>query len=385
MSSTFKVPFGRKDGRLVEPGDLPSGLDRHCVCPGCGDALVVRRGSKQPHFAHYRYAPTDSCVETALHQAAKQALLDERYIVLPGVAAEAIVTYNHKPRRRRKVLVEANTRLAFTECHAEVGMDAVRPDVVAHFAEGHDLPGSAIAIEIRVTHKADSKKREKLRAMELMAIEVDMRGARGHTDLAVIRALVLEEVKNKTWLHFPKLEEIRAQMQAEMDAIVEAHLEREANDKARYAEAERILREKLAAQAGENKAKQHAEEMRRDDFRRLSVEGKERRLRKWLAIDGDWPALLNFPHRANSAIPVPAYLWQAGFFRRYYRLDKAQMQSMEQVMEWLDALFGPVSDQRRAGEAVSAFIAHLSEAGHYCRRLADGSVIFLAATGLRQP
>lgn len=385
MSSKLKVPFGRKDGRLVEPSELPSGLDLNCVCPGCGDALVVRRGSKRPHFAHYRFAPTDSCVETALHQAAKQVLLDARYIVLPGVAAEAIVTYNHKPRRRRKVLVEANTRIVFTECHAEVGIDAVRPDVIAHFSEGRDLPGDSIAIEIRVTHKADSKKREKLRSMDLMAIEVDMRDARGHTELAGLRALVLEEVKNKTWLHFPKLEEIRAQMQAEMDAIVEAHQAHEADKKAQLAEAERILREKLAAQPGENKAKQHAEELRRDDFRRLSIDGKERRLRKWLAIDGDWPALLNFPHRANDAIPVPAYLWQAGFFRRYYRVDKAQMQSMEQVMEWLDALFGPITDQRRANEAVVAFIAHLSEAGHYCRRLTDGSVIFLAATGLQRP
>ena len=385
MSSTLKVPFGRKEGRLVEPSDLPSGLDLNCVCPGCGDALVVRRGSRRPHFAHYRFAPTDSCVETALHQAAKQVLLDERYIILPGVAAEAIVTYNHKPRRRIKVLVEPNTRLAFTECQAEVGMDAVRPDIVAHFTEGHELPGSTIAIEIRVTHKADSKKREKLRSMGLMAIEVDMRAARDQTNLAVIRALVLEEVKNKTWLHFPKLEDIRAQMQAEMDAIVEAHLEREATDKARYAEADRILREKLAAHSEENKAKQHAEEMRRDDFRRLSVEGKERRLRKWLAIDGDWPALLNFPHKTNGAIPVPAHLWQAGFFRRYYRLDKAQMQSIEQVMDWLDALFGPIKDQRGASEAVLAFISHLSEAGHHSKRFKNGTMIFVAAKKLEQP
>ena len=85
MSSNngLKVPFGLKAGALVEPHTLPSGKDSECLCPGCRDILVVRKGSKRAHFAHFRKVPTENCVETALHQAAKQILMQEQRMMIP--------------------------------------------------------------------------------------------------------------------------------------------------------------------------------------------------------------------------------------------------------------------------------------------------------------
>lgn len=75
------------DGRLVDIDNVPSGLACNCTCPGCGRAMVAKKGDVQAHhFAHHAQQDGQSCVsagETALHKFAKR-ILDERLeIVLP--------------------------------------------------------------------------------------------------------------------------------------------------------------------------------------------------------------------------------------------------------------------------------------------------------------
>lgn len=47
------IPFGLKDGRLVDITGVERGLRCGCICPSCGQRLVARFGSVTiPHFAH---------------------------------------------------------------------------------------------------------------------------------------------------------------------------------------------------------------------------------------------------------------------------------------------------------------------------------------------
>lgn len=47
------IPFGLKDGRLVDISGVERGLNCGCICPSCGQRVVARFGSvTTPHFAH---------------------------------------------------------------------------------------------------------------------------------------------------------------------------------------------------------------------------------------------------------------------------------------------------------------------------------------------
>lgn len=51
--SSNKIPFGLRDGRMVEVSEVESGLACRCVCPSCGQPLQARKGPIRTHyFAH---------------------------------------------------------------------------------------------------------------------------------------------------------------------------------------------------------------------------------------------------------------------------------------------------------------------------------------------
>jgi competence protein CoiA len=71
----IRVLYGLRNGTLVSAQDADRGAACHCTCPGCGGALIARKGpSKRPHFAHAAGGETRGCGETALHHAAKSLL-----------------------------------------------------------------------------------------------------------------------------------------------------------------------------------------------------------------------------------------------------------------------------------------------------------------------
>lgn len=71
--SSSAVPVARgSDGTLVRPQDATRGVEYRC--PGCGAAVVLRRGKRRrAHFAHR----DESCApDSALHRAAKAQILE---------------------------------------------------------------------------------------------------------------------------------------------------------------------------------------------------------------------------------------------------------------------------------------------------------------------
>ncbi|AXE37031.1 competence protein CoiA family protein [Chromobacterium phragmitis] len=67
------IPFGLKDGVLVEVGEVSQGLACGCICPACRGPLVARHGQINiHHFAHHSRA---SCTE-AMGQAMLLAIVE---------------------------------------------------------------------------------------------------------------------------------------------------------------------------------------------------------------------------------------------------------------------------------------------------------------------
>ncbi|PIE51295.1 hypothetical protein CSA37_12150 [Candidatus Fermentibacteria bacterium] len=74
MKNQLKVPLAFNSDRvIVKPADASK--DETYYCPGCGDVLVLRKGTKKiPHFAH---KASDSCSnETIIHSLAKKSIAE---------------------------------------------------------------------------------------------------------------------------------------------------------------------------------------------------------------------------------------------------------------------------------------------------------------------
>ena len=87
--SKNKIPFGLRNGILVDVSEVESGLACNCVCPECKGKLQARKGFKVTHyFAHDPSSNVHNCrsaFETSVHLMAKQILSEEMYINFPNL------------------------------------------------------------------------------------------------------------------------------------------------------------------------------------------------------------------------------------------------------------------------------------------------------------
>ena len=77
------------DGRFVSVEDVGRGKACECCCPECGEVLIARQGNVRAwHFAHASGSDCQGAAEGALHKAAKQLVLQEKYILVPALEAQ---------------------------------------------------------------------------------------------------------------------------------------------------------------------------------------------------------------------------------------------------------------------------------------------------------
>lgn len=193
----LSLPFGQTgDGRLISVAEAERGAACNCVCPQCEKPIIARKGDiNRHHFAHTATACGPGALETSLHKMAKQIILDAGKIWLP----ECVALYpphgaGHYTVRRRVSgggWIEGNII-------AEKQVGAVRPDVLLIAASGHQL-----GIEIYVTHMVSAEKREKLKALNLACVEVDLSTYPRDCDVDRLTNFVLRGAA-RMWLYHPK-------------------------------------------------------------------------------------------------------------------------------------------------------------------------------------
>lgn len=147
----LRIPFALRtsDGRAVDATQVLNGRECGCVCPGCGRRVDAKQGTQIAwHFAHSTSAACVNGLESSLHLAAKQIIGDLGCLWLPGsVIAE--------PRQFR-----------ISRLQVERNRDEIRPDLIAHTANGRQL-----AVEIWVTHKVSPEKCSYLEQIGLSCVE----------------------------------------------------------------------------------------------------------------------------------------------------------------------------------------------------------------------
>jgi hypothetical protein len=324
-----QTAFGLRNGRMYAPAEVDAGLACGCHCVGCGAILVAKKGTKKRwHFAHHNVEIGESCAESAIHAAAKQVLLEQNWLRLPG----AHVVISGKTMSGL-TLLESSTLseeriVRFERTCPEVWTDGIRPDVVGYRGE------RKLLVEMYFRHQVDDDKRRKLGQLELPAIEVDLSDLDVSTGFDAIRERVLHETAHKSWLFFPGEEDERRRLAARLASrIKQANIEHQAKQAAE--------RERQAARQrklDDDRKRREAATLR---YRQTSIEDKERDLRKRLGIEGRWPYYLRKESNGASAITEPAMIWQGALFSRFiFRKANIGFELKQtSVLQWVSERF----------------------------------------------
>ena len=191
--------------------DVATGAACGCTCPGCSRALVAcNRGEvQQPHFRHRTALACPGAFESAVHRMAKQILVEAQHVQLPEWAGTRAMPSPPKAMDVHGITwagryVFRAARLAAL-LHAEVerAIGGIRPDVLAHDAEG------ALLLEVRVTHRVERAKREVVQARRYRMVEIDLSRVTFEdvVDPHRFTDLVLYEAKNRHWISLPDAED----------------------------------------------------------------------------------------------------------------------------------------------------------------------------------
>lgn len=365
----LKVPFGRREGKLVAPTDVgETGLACECTCPGCGAQLLIRQGRKRRHFAHHGMPGSDQCVERSIHAAAMQVLLDARWLTLPAMVVK-VMRYS----RAGKAVVFARELcpqrvVRFDVCRAEVTITSpewgtMRPDVVGYRNE------KELLLEVCFTHAVDAEKLVKMRSYGRPAIEIYVGIVDADGGIGELEHQLLYGTAHKQWLYCPGTDEVLKELskEAEQEVVrLNQILDREKEEL-------RLRAAQLGAQSYQQQRKQldavdaarAREAAQFQAYRAKPLAEKERALRAALSIELTWPDHLDRTHTDNDSIAAPHQLWQAAVFKHFVfrRPLRHRFQALD-VIRFVDGWFGRTQTPGlEVSRAIHAFLAHLKSWG----------------------
>lgn len=153
-----RLPFGLRDGRLVQVAEVPSGLACGCVCPACGVRLVAKHGTRNaPHFAHHRAPDCPAATETALHLFAKFVIRQRGRVYVPNI----VLPHTGKVLRYRRLWIA-------DQSEEEVTRGSLRADLLLRNGTAE------LAVEIKVHHGTARPKIKEYMRQRLPALEIDV-------------------------------------------------------------------------------------------------------------------------------------------------------------------------------------------------------------------
>lgn len=185
-----------KESRIRSVEEVTRGLACECICPSCGAPVIARQGGvREWHFAHAAESDCKGGMETALHLAAKQLLLESGGLTIPEIRVQREVQLPDG-RVGRGEAYRPERWIDFQTVEAEKTVGTIRPDIVA--VVGSEM----LFVEIPVTHFVDEEKRSILASYEAPTLEIDLAGYQGHHwTWELLGDCVIENTHLKRWVH----------------------------------------------------------------------------------------------------------------------------------------------------------------------------------------
>jgi hypothetical protein len=317
LLSTLKLPYGLrkvKNGEiLVHISDIhpnESGLKCNCTCPNCGSVLQAKlprnNSDFTPRFAHHNADECQYATETAIHMKAKEIIEEEMKILLP----EVIACY-----RNYCETVSEEVKISFDKVILEKRVNNIIPDIIAFKGE------KMLMIEIACTHAIDEMKNDKIKALDISTLEIDLSDVETNFDEEYLRQQILYSTENKYWIYNSYEEEQKKVLKSKYLKSLEEEEQNELRKKRKEKRLEKLEKEKrkrklervieIIDKTNQEKLKLKWEK----DFHKNRIWKKATRK---VEID-----LNNIPKHINIEIPgeivfgCDRRIWQSYIFYRY--------------------------------------------------------------------
>lgn len=238
--AVLQLPFAKRilDGKLVSPDELPRGAACDCLCPGCGNPVIAKKGTEREwHFAHAKGEACYSGYEVSVHELAKQLLRAANLLLLPAfnVHATAHDAFGHRVHEMEPVCEEDVIPVLNAGSSRIVG--DVTPDVTC------DTGTCQYLVEVTVFHSLADHKRARIEATGLPSVHIDL------SEFKVMQATrdrleaALADPSKRHWIFHPDAEQARQRAQARLNTkLMEREVERIAREAARVEREETIVR-----------------------------------------------------------------------------------------------------------------------------------------------
>jgi len=198
----IKLPFGLNENNIiVHIADIESGDKCNLVCPSCKSPLIAVKGNKkQHHFRHKNFRECKGGLESAIHLAAKQMIMEKKQITLPKYVLTVSARDSKGLKHTEDKIFLPDTKIIyFDSVQDEKDLHGMRADILA--SKGSNL----MMIEIYYRHKVDDQKIEKIKNANISAIEINLSYLMPENvkDLEAFW-LYINDSKHVQWLHNAK-------------------------------------------------------------------------------------------------------------------------------------------------------------------------------------
>ncbi|MFG0805298.1 competence protein CoiA family protein [Pseudomonas fluvialis] len=177
------------NGQLITIENAIRGLACNCFCISCEEPVIARKGLiREHHFAHS--SQKESCNiqrESLLHLYAKEVIRNKLGLQLPPIPGTC-------PESE-----DQTSWWDFERVDEEVPQPGFQPDLVAHLRDG-----SQLFIEIAVTSFIDEEKLERIKAVGIHTVEIDLRElllSKQTIPSEEVATLILMQTHNKSWIY----------------------------------------------------------------------------------------------------------------------------------------------------------------------------------------
>lgn len=339
MTAKIKLPFGlNENNTLVHISDVESGKKCGCVCPSCRSPLIAAKGRKNQH--HFKHAGGHTCeggLESAIHLAAKQIIMQKKEITLP----EYVSTVSKKDSRGEEytaseTIAQGGTVISFDSTQEEAELHGMKADIFATKGQ------KQLIIEIFYQHKVEDEKIEKIAKANISAIEINL------SDLSPddvkdweIFWSTINDPQRVQWLYNAKAHRVEQRLGNRLEE--EIHTQEKRYNQKEIAKQKQAEKEKAQLlQALEDLAFLHSEER----IAQLKKESEEHPVWKRTSryLSSSWQEL---PEFLNVDVPDGDWIfgcdrrvWQTAFYSYFINREESCFFSVSNVDKWLQSTVG---------------------------------------------
>lgn len=188
-----KLPFGLKDGEIIDISKVESGLKCDCVCPNCKSPLIARKGFKTiHHFAHYKSPECKLAYETAIHLMSKKIFEKHKRMKVPKV--EVLIGKNYF----KNFIAYEENYVDFDSVKTEKKLENIIPDIIL------EKNGKNLLVEIAVTHFIDKSKNKKINNHKFSTLEINLSQEKRDINEEYLTEILIDKLENKKWIYNAK-------------------------------------------------------------------------------------------------------------------------------------------------------------------------------------